>query len=45
MASGPRLVIYDNACNLAAYALKRTPKLFADTLFLVDRLHFKNHTT
>ena len=43
--AGPFIIIYDNACNLAAYCLKRTPRMFARTRFLVDRLHFSNHTT
>ncbi|XP_062376267.1 uncharacterized protein LOC134064364 [Sardina pilchardus] len=42
--SGPRVVLYDNACKLHAYALNRDPDFFKETWFLVDRLHWKNHT-
>jgi hypothetical protein len=40
----PSVVIYDNSCNLAMYALKRDPGSFKDTLFLIDRFHYRNHT-
>jgi hypothetical protein len=39
----PGLVIYDNACNAARYAISREPEFFAHTKFLIDRMHFKNH--
>ena len=39
----PRLIIYDNACNLHLYALKREPRRFMNTRFMVDRWHSKNH--
>jgi hypothetical protein len=44
MSAGPKLVVYDNACNLAAFIAKRTPIFFQNTDFLVDRLHIKGHT-
>ncbi len=37
----PRLLIYDNACHLHLYALKREPTRFRDTRFMVDRLHYR----
>ena len=37
----PSLVIYDNACKLHLYALKREPQLFKNTRFMVDRFHYK----
>jgi hypothetical protein len=37
----PRLIIYDNACKLHLYCLKREPRRFQDTRFMVDRLHFR----
>jgi hypothetical protein len=40
----PQTVIYDNACNLAEYALNRCPPHFKDTKFFVDRFHWDNHT-
>ena len=40
----PSLVIYDNACKLHLYALKREPERFKNTRFMVDRLHYtKGH--
>ena len=39
----PGLIIYDNACHLHLYALKREPTRFKNTRFMVDRLHYKNH--
>ena len=41
--AGPNMVVYDNACNLHRYVLRRAPKLFADTAFRIDRLHVYNH--
>ncbi len=38
------LVIYDNACHLQIYYLKREPHFFQNTLFRVDRFHWSNHT-
>jgi hypothetical protein len=37
----PKLLIYDNACKLHLYCLKREPVRFANTRFMVDRLHFR----
>ena len=39
----PKLIIYDNACNFHLYALKREPRRFRNTVFLVDRWHSNNH--
>jgi hypothetical protein len=39
----PCVIIYDNACNLSRYCLKREPVFFADTLFLIDRVHSPGH--
>ena len=39
----PGMLIYDNACNAARYALSREPGHFASSGFRIDRLHFKNH--
>ena len=39
----PDLIIYDNACHLHLYALKREPTRFRNTRFMVDRLHYRNH--
>lgn len=40
----PKVIIYDNACNLHEYALNRNPRMFKDSQFLVDRFHWDNHT-
>ncbi|XP_066913987.1 uncharacterized protein [Clytia hemisphaerica] len=40
---GPKMVIYDNCCALHSYCLNRDPVFFKDTLFLIDRFHWKNH--
>lgn len=37
-------IIYDNCCNLHQYALNRQPARFAETIFLIDRLHFQDHS-
>jgi hypothetical protein len=42
--TAPEIVVYDNACSLAKYALAREPEFFKHTKFLVDRLHGKNHS-
>jgi hypothetical protein len=39
----PGMVIYDNACNLSRYALKREPGHFAKTQFRIDRVHQPGH--
>ena len=40
---GPAAIIYDNACNLHKYCVRRTPAFVAKTRFLIDRLHQYNH--
>lgn len=37
------MVIYDRACKLHTYALKREPYFFKDTLFWVDAQHITGH--
>ena len=39
----PSILIYDNACNLHRYVLKREPVRFQNCKFLVDRMHWSNH--
>lgn len=39
----PRVVYYDNACNLVASTILRLPFLLHTTRFLVDRFHYKSH--
>lgn len=39
----PKIVIYDNACNLEEYISNRYSKHFKDTTFYVDAFHYKSH--
>ena len=40
----PRVIIYDNGCNLSEYILNRVPGPFKDSYILSDGFHLKNHT-
>jgi hypothetical protein len=40
----PKRVIYDFACALGPYCMTREPDFFADTQFLIDGFHAKDHT-
>ena len=40
---GNFIIIYDNACNLMMYCLRREPVFFKNSIFLIDRFHFDNH--
>ncbi len=42
-AVAPKVVVYDFACALHGYCLNRQPEHFKDTVFLVDRFHWKSH--
>jgi len=35
--------VYDNACALHAFCLRRLPEFFRNTVFKVDKLHYSNH--
>ena len=39
----PSIVIYDHACDLHKYSMQREPKFFAETQFVVDKLHYGGH--
>ncbi|XP_022803132.1 uncharacterized protein LOC111340536 [Stylophora pistillata] len=41
---GPRLIVYDNACNLHSHCLNRDPVFFKNSQFLLDRLHWRDPT-
>ncbi|KAK9915762.1 hypothetical protein WJX75_003857 [Coccomyxa subellipsoidea] len=41
--TAPKMVIYDNACNLHRYVLRRAPRFFSRAAFRIDRLHIFNH--
>ncbi|KAJ3572572.1 hypothetical protein NP233_g2987 [Leucocoprinus birnbaumii] len=40
----PKRVIYDFSCALGPYCLLREPQFFADTLFIIDNFHSRDHT-
>lgn len=40
----PKVIIYDNGCNLYEYCHNRAPDIFRDTVILSDGFHFMNHT-
>ena len=42
-SKAPKIIVYDNACNLHRYCLRRQPNFFAHTWFLIDRLHQRGH--
>lgn len=39
-----KIIVYDNACNLQAYAMNRDPAWALTTKFFVDKLHWFNHS-
>ena len=39
----PEYIIYDNSCKLHQYALNHEPMIFQNTVFLVDRFHWRGH--
>lgn len=41
--NAPKVIVYDNACNLHVTCQRREPSFFSKTLFFCDRLHFKGH--
>ena len=41
--TAPKVVIYDNACNLYIYTHMRESWFFKDTKFIIDRLHHFAH--
>ena len=41
--TAPRVIIYDNSCNLLNYCFNREPELFKSTFFFVDRFHMAGH--
>jgi hypothetical protein len=38
-------IFYDNCCNLHVFSLNREPARFSETTFLVDRLHYQDHSS
>ncbi|KAI0373713.1 hypothetical protein BV20DRAFT_925594, partial [Pilatotrama ljubarskyi] len=42
--TAPEIVVYDFACQLAPYCYVREARYFANTRFLIDELHARDHT-
>jgi hypothetical protein len=42
-SKAPKMIVYDNACNLHRYTMRRQPLFFAQTRFAIDRMHQNNH--
>ncbi|PNW69783.1 hypothetical protein CHLRE_20g751697v5 [Chlamydomonas reinhardtii] len=40
----PKVVVYDNNCHAHAYFLNREPEWVTNTLFVIDKTHFRGHT-
>ncbi|KAE8184203.1 hypothetical protein CF336_g7887 [Tilletia laevis] len=40
----PSVIVYDFACQLGPYSLRREAGFFKDTLFVVDQMHEKGHS-
>jgi hypothetical protein len=43
-AAAPAMLIYDRACKLHLYCMRREPRFFASTMFRIDITHASNHT-
>lgn len=41
----PQVVIYDFACQLQPYCMTREPEFFKNTLFAIDEMHAKGHSS
>lgn len=42
-AQPPKVVVYDNNCHAHAYFLNREPEWVTNTLFVIDKTHFRGH--
>jgi hypothetical protein len=40
----PKYIIYDNACHAHEYCINREPDFFKDSIFCIDKFHYRNHT-
>lgn len=45
LKKAPKVVVYDFACNLHEFCMNRAPEFFKDTLFVIDKFHWRNHTS
>lgn len=43
LSAGPRMLVYDNACNVHRHCIKWQPAFFKHTMFRIDRIHKFNH--
>jgi hypothetical protein len=40
----PKIVVYDFACQLFTYNIRRQPSFWLDTIHIIDSFHFRDHT-
>lgn len=40
----PKIILYDNGCNLNEFILNRYPGIFEDTRIMVDGFHYQSHS-
>ena len=40
----PSLILYDNACHASEYCVNREPDFFKNSVFVIDKFHYRNHT-
>lgn len=43
LPEGPKVMVYDNGCNLSLYIYNRDPGMMRDLRIYIDRLHFRGH--
>jgi hypothetical protein len=43
LPEAPKMIVYDNGCNLHVYAVARAPRFFRRTSFRVDKFHIAGH--
>lgn len=41
--TAPKILCYDNSCNLSNFCLSREPLWFSKSRFIIDRLHYNGH--
>ena len=43
LPNAAKLILYDNACHLHNFCMKREPAYFDKTIFVSDTFHSSNH--
>jgi hypothetical protein len=41
--SAPSVIVYDNSCHGHVYCLNREPEWCKDSVFAIDKVHYKGH--